>query len=443
MRLLQDCPDGAWRAHRTADLTCIKTRGTPRRETSPMDRTPVSASLSPRLLALAPHRLMFFIGASNLLLAMAWWAAWLAGTRWPGLAMPQPEQYAGWLHAFVMQYQMLPSFIFGFLLTVFPRWMGLPDLERWRYLPVGLGVFGGQVATLLGAMGAKAGIVVGLLMTLAGWIAALATLGPLLWRERGKTWHARACFAALCLGLVGLLCWSAFVLGASPLWAFASMKIGSFGLLLPIYFAVAHRMFPFFAGNVVPGYQPWRPLWVLGLALAFCLLHLALELVHGYAWLWVVDVGLFLLTAVLWWRWWPRGPAPGLLRVLFVGLAWLPIAFALYAAQSVGYLLSGMFWLGRAPAHALFIGFFGSVLVAMVTRVTQGHSGRPLVMPAVAWFAFGAIQLVAVMRIVAELVPDAMAWHAAAALGWLVALAPWVARLGRIYLSPRADGKRG
>ena len=29
---------------------------------------------SPRLLTQAPHRLMFFIGASNLLLAMAWWA---------------------------------------------------------------------------------------------------------------------------------------------------------------------------------------------------------------------------------------------------------------------------------------------------------------------------------------------------------------------------------
>jgi uncharacterized protein involved in response to NO len=52
----------------------------------------------------------------------------------------QPAPYAGWLHAFVMQYQVLPSFIFGFLLTVFPRWMGLPDLERWRYLPVGLGI---------------------------------------------------------------------------------------------------------------------------------------------------------------------------------------------------------------------------------------------------------------------------------------------------------------
>jgi uncharacterized protein involved in response to NO len=36
-----------------------------------------------------------------------------------------------------------------------------------------------------------------------------------------------------------------------------------------------------------------------------------------------------------------------------------------------------------------------------------------------------------------------MAWQAAAAVGWLVALAPWLVRIGRIYLSPRLDGKPG
>jgi len=309
--------------------------------------SPDSVTLSPRLLAQAPHRLMFFIGASNVLLAMLWWTAWLVSARWPLFAMPQPQPYAGWLHAFVMQYQMLSSFVFGFLLTVFPRWMGLREFERWRYVPVGLGLFGGQVATLLGAIGWSAGIVVGLAMTIGGWVAALATLAPLLWREPGTTWHARSCFAALLFGFAGLLAWTAYVLGASPWWAFASIKLGSFGLLLPLYVTVAHRMFP----------------------------------------------------------------------------------FALYAAQSVGYLL--------------FVGFFGSVLVAMVTRVTQGHSGRALVMPKAAWFAFVAIQLVALLRISAEFANDAPRWQAIAALGWLMAMTPWVTRIGRIYLSPRKDGKPG
>ncbi len=405
--------------------------------------SPIEVGISPSLLGVAPHRLMFFIGATNLLLAMLWWAAWLTATRWPLLAMPQPTPYAGWLHAFVMQYQMLPSFMFGFLLTTFPRWMGQPDFPRWRYAPIGLGMFGGQIATLLGAMGWEVGVVVGFWMTLAGWIAGLATLAPLLWREQGSTWHARSCFAALVLGLFGMLAWGAVLFGASPSWVFVNIKIGTFGLLLPVYVTVAHRMFPFFAANVVVGYKAWRPMWLLVVFWPLVLGHLALELLHANGWLWLVDLPLLALTATMLWRWWPRGDKPRILAVLFVALAWLPVTFALYAGQSIAYAASGIDWLGRAPVHALFIGFFGSALIAMVTRVTQGHSGRPMTMPAAAWFAFIAVQVVAVMRIVAELAPDHFAWQAAAAIGWLVAFAPWVFRIGRITLSPRADGKPG
>ena len=52
--------------------------------------------------------------------------------------------------------------------------------------------------------------------------------------------------------------------------------------------------------------------------------------------------------------------------------------------------MSGEFILGRAPAHALFIGFFGSLLVAMVTRVTQGTRADHRVLGRVAGFAFVA-----------------------------------------------------
>ncbi|WP_460834072.1 NnrS family protein [Lysobacter humi (ex Lee et al. 2017)] len=398
---------------------------------------------SPARLLVAPHRLLFFVGATNVLLAMASWTAWLGGARF-GLPVPQPSAPAGWLHAFVMQYQMLPSFIFGFLLTTFPRWMGLPEIDRWRYAPVGLGLFGGQLATLAGALGCDVGLTVGLWMTVAGWTAGLCTLAPLLWREEGATWHARSCFAALMLGYLGLLGWLAFVLGlASPTWAFASIKLGGFGLLLPIYLTVAHRMFPFFAGNAVAGYRAWRPLWLLGVAWPLMLAHLGLELMHAYAWLWVVDMPLLALTAVMLARWWPRGRAPFLLTALFAGFAWLPVTFALYAGQSLIYALDGAFVLGRAPAHAMTVGFFGSLLVAMVTRVTQGHSGRALVMPKVASYAFVAINLTAFVRIAAEVLADPMLGHVAAAALWLVALAPWIARIGRIYLAPRVDGKAG
>lgn len=387
---------------------------------------------------------MFFIGAGNILLAMLWWAAWLLAARWPDLfPMPQPPVPAGWLHAFVMQYLVLPSFIFGFLLTVFPRWMGLPALERWHYVPVGAGLMGGQLAILVGASGSEVALLVGLLMAVAGWTAGLAILARLLLQETGTTWHAVSCFAALVLGWIGLLSFLAYVLGASPMLVMLSIKLGTVGLLLPVYVTVAHRMFPFFAGNAVPGYRPWRPMPWLGFVWGLLAVHLLLELFHAYAWLWLADVPLFIATAFALWRWWPRARMPGLLAVLFIGTAWLPVTFALYSAQSLIYAWTGVFELGRAPAHALFIGFFGSLLIAMVTRVTQGHSGRPLVMPGVAWFGFIAVQVVAVARVAAELVPDAYAWHAAATIGWLAAFLPWVTRLGWIYLSPRADGKPG
>jgi len=55
----------------------------------------MSSSLSIANLGRAPHRLMFFVGGLNLLLAMAWWAAWLASARWGLFPIPQPDPYAG------------------------------------------------------------------------------------------------------------------------------------------------------------------------------------------------------------------------------------------------------------------------------------------------------------------------------------------------------------
>ena len=415
---------------------------------APPQARPAPPPLSPALLAATPHRLLFSIGACNVLLAMGWWLLWLVDARWHAIGLPTDGPWAGWMHAFVMQYQLLPPFIFGFLLTVFPRWMGLPELSRWHYVPVGAGLFGGQLAVLGGMLlGQPAMVFVGVLMSTAGWGYGLVQLLRLLLAERrahrGPTWHAWSAFAAMALGLAGLLCMLASLFDAGPWPVFIAIKLGSFGLLLPIYLPVAHRMFPFFAGNVVAGYRPWRPLWLLGAAWCLLLGHLGLEWAHAYAWLWPVDATLAVGSAWVLWRWWPRNQAPGLLWVLFAGFAWLPAAFALYATQSVLYAITGEFLLGRGPAHALYIGFFGSLLVAMVTRVTQGHSGQPLAMPAVGWFAFAALQLVAVVRIGSEVVADALAWNAMAAAGWLLAFLPWVLRSTAIYLRPRVDGRPG
>src|SRR5690606_13228420 len=136
----------------------------------------------PALISSAPHRLMFFAGAVAVLLSMAWWAcvlaSWYFGTAFPAAPVP-----AGWAHAVFTQYGMLPLFMFGFLLTVFPRWLGQPALTRQHYVPVFVGVFGGYLLAHVGLLDLRLVLLFGLGMMLAGWLAALLALGRVFVRS--------------------------------------------------------------------------------------------------------------------------------------------------------------------------------------------------------------------------------------------------------------------
>ncbi len=400
----------------------------------------------PALLATAPHRLMFFAGASAVLVSMLWWACVLAGWRlgWTHVPQPPPPVPAGWAHAMMVSYGMLPMFMFGFLLTVFPRWMGQPALARRDYVPVFAGVFGGYLLVHTGLLGSHALLVSGLVLMLAGYAAGLRALGRVLFAHRGRDMHALSTWVALLIGGLGLGLFLAFVLGASPRLALAAIEIGVFGLLLPVYFTVCHRMIPFFSASVIKDYRVVRPSWSLPLLWLLLGVHVACTLFDAPRWRWLADVPLclFFLWHVLAWQPW-KARRPGLLAVLHLAVSWLPVAFALYAGQSLALFLADEAILGRAPVHVLSIGFFGSMLVAMVTRVTQGHSGRPLQMDAIAWLTFIALQAVVLLRVWAEFSHDSGAWLALAAFGWVLAFLPWVLRSLRIYMTPRIDGRPG
>lgn len=396
----------------------------------------------PAVLTAAPHRLLFFVGATNVLAAMVWWTwRWLVSMD-PVAVSQVPSS---WLHAFIMQYQMLPSFMFGFLLTTFPRWMGQRELGRRHYVPVGVGLLLGQVLCLVAAFtGLSHALHLGVVLTILGWGYGLLVLGRVLVADRFRTWHATSCWAGLFLGWVAMLLFAAYLHDAGNFVGLVSVRMGVFLVLLPVYATVAHRMFPFFASRVVAGYQPWRPLWLLAAQWPLWVLHVALDLGGLRQWLWLVDAPLLVLAVTCTWRWWPRGPMPGLLRVLFVGYAWLPVGLALFVIQSLCLLLGGQNVLGLAPLHAIAVGMFGSLLVAMVTRVTMGHSGRPLELGRVALYAFIAMQVVALVRIASELpgLPY-LELVQLAACGWLLAFLPWVAYFSWIYLRPRRDGRPG
>jgi uncharacterized protein involved in response to NO len=405
---------------------------------------PATFAELPVLLASAPHRLLFLGGAVALLLSMTWWALELTWTRFGLAGWPQPSIAPGWAHAMLMQYGLFPLFIFGFLLTVFPRWLNQPALPRARYVPVAGCVFGGYVLANVGLLDLPLLLKLGFIVMLAGYLIGFWTLATVLRASSGRDDHARSCVLAIGLGTLGLLAFLVYLFGGPIACATLAIRLGTFGLLLPIFFTVTHRMLPFFSGSVAAGYRVIRPRWSLPVVWVLLLAHALLDWRNAQGWLWLTDVPLALVFAwhSLAWQPW-KAMRPGLLAVLHVAFAWLPVAFVLFALQDVIYASSGHLLLGRAPLHTLAIGYFGSMMVAMVTRVTQGHSGRPLQMGAVAWLCFGLLQIVVLLRIRAELGGDMYLWLVIAAYGWVLAFLPWVLRSAWIFLTPRADGKPG
>jgi uncharacterized protein involved in response to NO len=81
-----------------------------------------------------------------------------------------------------------------------------------------------------------------------------------------------------------------------------------------------------------------------------------------------------------------------------------------------------------------------------VTRVTMGHSGRPLRMDRLTLACFLVLQAGAASRVVSEVAsaPVAVQWSLLGSLVlWLGAIAVWVGHVGGIYLAPRVDGRPG
>ena len=141
---------------------------------------------------------------------------------------------------------------------------------------------------------------------------------------------------------------------------------------------------------------------------------------------------------------WQEGPPPQAELHPTVSLAWLSIAMLLYGVQSMTLFVTGSAPFGLAPLHALTIGFFASMILAMASRVTLGHSGRELVADAVTWALFLGFQLAATARIAPDLLglPASLFYPLAAGI-WLAAYGLWFAKYGPLYWRPRIDHKPG
>ncbi len=130
-----------------------------------------------------------------------------------------------------------------------------------------------------------------------------------------------------------------------------------------------------------------------------------------------------------------------------------PLIWALhlgYAWLVVGLLLKGMWFLAAMPLaekwiHALTVGAFASMILAVMTRASLGHTGRALTAPGSIATAYGLVTAAAAVRVFAPAVFPAEynAIVAAAGLLWIAAFAIFLWVYTPILLRPRPDGRPG
>ena len=401
-----------------------------------------------QVVTAAPHRLAFLCGVTSLLAGSLWWALHLLA-RYSGFPLFALDLAVApiWAHSFLMLFTVFPVFFFGFLFTTYPRWMNGPLVPRWACVGAPLLL---TAATACWLVGLHAGLPLQLLaaaLATAALAVALVALLRVLLDAQQVVSQAVVTSAAFAIGVV---CAAGFGYG---LWAASdfvlhfAVRAALWGFLLPVFFAVCHRMVPFFSQGVVAGYVPWRPTWILVAVVGLAWLRLLLGTAGVLDALVVVDAALFVLTALCAVRWTSfRSRGNPLLWTLYAGYAWLPLAMLLQTLRDGSFVVTGEWALGRAPIHALGMGFFGGLLIAMVTRVTMGHSGRPLAMDRAAFACFLAVQAAALARVLSEVLTAAAAvpWLLLGSIAvWLAAYAAWGQRHARIYLAPRIDGRPG
>lgn len=394
----------------------------------------------------APHRMMMLGGAAQGVLTLLWWLFDLLG-RYGGLyAAPAWSIAPVWAHAFLMLYGFFPFFIFGFLMTTYPNWMNGEKIPPRFYVPSFLCLASGIALFYLGLVAGKAFLIAGTTLMLAGWGIALHALLRVLTKARyDDKRHPIVTTLALIMGWLGILSYLVWLASDNAFALAFSRHAGIWWFMLPILLAVCHKMIPFFSSRVLENYTMVRPYWALYFMLACSILHGALELAQQAQLLWLADFPLLAFTLYFSYTWGLlRSFGIKLLAVLHVGFAWLSVAMLLYGVQSLTLFATGSAPFGLAPLHALTIGFFASMILAMASRVTLGHSGRELVADAATWSLFLGFQFTAIVRITPDLsgLPANLFYPLAAGI-WLACYGAWFAKYGPIYWRPRIDHRPG
>ena len=209
---------------------------------------------------------------------------------------------------------------------------------------------------------------------------------------------------------------------------------------------MAGRVVPMFTANGTQTPKasplPWLDKVTNG-CLAVAMLYLLLQPVAGFS---DTFFGVLLIIAgifqtIRWLRWKP-----------WITLG-VPLLWSIHA--SIKFIAYGLIVLGfsylivEVPSnhiwHLLTVGGMGGLILAMISRVSLGHTGRPLSPPKAMSFAFILITLAALVRSLGPWVlPEkAMLFIDISGTFWLLAFGIFVVTYAPMLMSARKDGRPG
>ncbi|MFZ5671008.1 MAG: NnrS family protein [Pseudomonadota bacterium] len=362
----------------------------------------------------------------------------LFGSTWGALVVPLwlwslfaggPAGFTRDWHVHEMLFGFLAAIVAGFLTTAVPNWTGrMPVVGR----PLaGLATLwaAGRLAMLFAeALGPVAAIIDS---------AFLVVFAGVIWREvlAGRNWRN----LPVC-GLVALLA------GANIAFHLNGALLSPAGERAAL--AAAATLLALIGGRITPSFtRNWMKARGLGPEpAAFGLvdrLALSLTVAGGAAWAiapqslvaggLLLAAGAALAARLARWRVW-RTAAEPLVWILHLGYGWLALALALLGATAL--------WPDLVPRsagiHALTVGAVGVMTLAVMTRASRGHTGRPLAADAGALVIYTAINLAAATRLAAPFAGEAQAaLLALSAALWTLAFGGFAATYGRMLTTPR------
>jgi uncharacterized protein involved in response to NO len=372
-------------------------------------------------------RPFFLGGAIWSLCAMPLWIAIVTGK----LAVATSYGAVSW-HAHEFLFGYVGAIIAGFLLTAVPGWAKRPPISGGTLLALfALWVAGRAAFLLIDRIGLVPAAIIDSLFLLA--LAAMVFRELIAGKDRR---NLKVALLVLLLAFANI----AFHLEILVSGAADDALRATIAILVMLISLIGGRITPTFTRNWLVKRQSGRLPRPFGrydqvtLAAGAVAAVLWVVLPHGAVTGWaMLTAGLLYAARLARWsgaRTW-REP---LVLVLHVGYAFLPLGFLLIGAS----ILAPQALSASGALHAWTAGAMGTMTLAVMTRASLGHTGRPLAASVATRAIYCAVVLAALIRIAAPLAGGwSMVLLEIAAVAWTVAFAGFVAFYGPILLRPR------